>query len=29
VHGGDTDISLIVSDLNIPIINIFDTSLAF
>jgi len=29
VHGGDTDISLIISDLNIQIVNVFDTSLAF
>lgn len=29
LHGGDTDISLIMSDLNIPLVNIFDTSLAF
>lgn len=29
LHGGDTDISLIISDLNIPIINVFDTAWGF
>lgn len=29
LHGGDTDIALLISDLNVPLVNVFDTSQAF
>lgn len=29
LHGGDTDIALLISDLDIPVLNVFDTALAF
>jgi ribonuclease D len=29
LHGGDTDIALLLSDLHVPLLNVFDTSQAF